>query len=667
MTFEEQNNYIYKMKQSFINGTLSNVPQKYAAIVRDWRESQRAGVDPTLKSLTESARDVHVFDRIDDLQKCHIAYFKDYYKSRHTALEELGCAIFYLDSELACYHKGGYRPLLDELKVKGIRVGTKFSVENIGVFAATNAIKNPFVNCFSIADAHYADLLRDYACIARYGEQVGGNDFHSVTLVFIPIKRYTKSVKDSVCFILEAEDFAYKNSFLYPHIERRFNLLEKSSQYSNDIFLLVDDNGDIAFFNNRFEVEFGRRITSGVGEKLKDYMPELAFTLKSLSSGREISMNEVMIPDKNGDNRFYYLDCVVIKEKQRNIGLKLTLKTATQLKKYSSQLSGQSAHFTFDSIIGESAEMRRQKRLGMKAAASMSNVLITGESGTGKEMFAQSIHNASARAAEPFVPINCGAIPKELIGTELFGYEGGAFTGASRSGSSGKLEQANGGTLFLDEIGEMPIDMQSFLLRFLEDGVITRIGGKKYIPLNVRIIAATNKALAKCVDEGTFRMDLYFRLNVQRLILPPLRDRMDDLELLVNHFITRLSRDYGKNITGVSPAVLRQMHCYRWPGNLRELRNVVERCIINASGSIITAEDFPADLQLDQTARALPAIDPTSAGGFAQLPNYKDFERDQIRALMIKYAGNKSLVAKALSISRGTLYKRLSEMNYDGE
>ena len=252
MTFEEQNNYIYKMKQSFINGTLSNVPQKYAAIVRDWRESQRAGVDPTLKSLTESARDVHVFDRIDDLQKCHIAYFKDYYKSRHTALEELGCAIFYLDSELACYHKGGYRPLLDELKVKGIRVGTKFSVENIGVFAATNAIKNPFVNCFSIADAHYADLLRDYACIARYGEQVGGNDFHSVNLVFIPIKRYTKSVKDSVCFILEAEDFAYKNSFLYPHIERRFNLLEKSSQYSNDIFLLVDDNGDIAFFNNRF-------------------------------------------------------------------------------------------------------------------------------------------------------------------------------------------------------------------------------------------------------------------------------------------------------------------------------------------------------------------------------------------------------------------------------
>ena len=209
--------------------------------------------------------------------------------------------------------------------------------------------------------------------------------------------------------------------------------------------------------------------------------------------------------------------------------------------------------------------------------------------------------------------------------------------------------------------------MQSFLLRFLEDGVITRIGGKKYIPLNVRIIAATNKDLAKCVDEGTFRMDLYFRLNVQRLILPPLRDRMDDLELLVNHFITRLSRDYGKNITGVSPAVLRQMHCYRWPGNLRELRNVVERCIINASGSIITAEDFPADLQLDQTARALPAIDPTSAGGFAQLPNYKDFERDQIRSLMIKYAGNKSLVAKALSISRGTLYKRLSEMNYDGE
>lgn len=667
MTIEEYNQIIRGMKQDFINGSLVNVPPKYASIVRGWRESQLAGVDPALNCLDSSARDEHVFDRIDDLQKCHIAYFEDYYKSRHTALDELGCAIFYLDSELACYHKGGHRPLLDELKARGIRVGTKFSVENVGAFAATNALKNPFHNCFSIADEHYTDLFRNYACIARYGEQVGRNDFHSVNLVFIPIRRYAKSVRDSICFILEAEDFAYKNSFLYPHIERRFNLLEKSSQYSNDIFILVDDNGDVVFFNNRFENEFGRQITSGVGEKLKDYMPELAFALKSLQNGREISMNEVMIPDKNGDNRFYYVDCIVIKEKQHNIGLKLTLKTASQLKKYSSQLSGQSAHFTFDSIIGENAEIRRQKQLGLRAADSMSNVLITGESGTGKEMFAQSIHNASARAREPFVPINCGAIPKELIGTELFGYEGGAFTGANRSGSAGKLEQANGGTLFLDEIGEMPIDMQSFLLRFLEDGVITRIGGKKYLPLDVRIIAATNKDLVKCVEEGTFRMDLYYRLNVQRLILPPLRDRMDDLELLVDYFLKKLTRDYGKNVSGVSPAVLRQFHCYHWPGNLRELRNVIERCILTASGSIITSDDLPADLQFEQVRRATVMPETVVSAGFSRLPNYRNFEREQIRALMIKYAGNKSLVAKALSISRGTLYKRLREMNYDEE
>ena len=204
-------------------------------------------------------------------------------------------------------------------------------------------------------------------------------------------------------------------------------------------------------------------------------------------------------------------------------------------------------------------------------------MLILGESGTGKELFAQSIHNASPRASRPFVAVNCGALPRNLVESELFCYEDGAFTGASRTGKPGKFELADGGTIFLDELGEMPMDAQVSLLRLLQNGEVTRIGGKSSRTVSVRVIAATNKNLEEAVRQHTFREDLYYRLNVFTLVLPPLRSRMSDIELLAEHFLLKFAGSLGKDVRGFTSGALALLRRYQWPGNIRELENVIER------------------------------------------------------------------------------------------
>ena len=307
-------------------------------------------------------------------------------------------------------------------------------------------------------------------------------------------------------------------------------------------------------------------------------------------------------------------------------------------------------------------------------------MLILGESGTGKELVAQAIHEASPRNTGPFIPLNCAAIPKELISSELMGYEDGAFTGAKRGGQAGKFELANGGTIFLDEIAEMPMDMQCSLLRILEDRVVCRIGGSKYHPVNVRIVAATNRDLWKCVQRGTFRLDLYFRLNVIRIELPPLRDRTGDIDILVPYLLERSARKNRVPMVAISGEVMELFRRYYWPGNVRELKNVVEKCAVMTTSDTVTLENLPKDV-LRQLSSSGPGAgyDPAAfTGGFSQpqdaapavpasyaaspMESIKEHETRVIVELMKKYNGNKSKVAKELGISRSTLYKRLEEM-----
>ena len=277
-------------------------------------------------------------------------------------------------------------------------------------------------------------------------------------------------------------------------------------------------------------------------------------------------------------------------------GMILTLRETDRMREFATRLVGAKATFSFDDILGDSPRIQEVLRKARRIAESDSTVLLLGESGTGKELFAQSLHNASPRRGKPFVVVNCGALPRELIQSELFGYTEGAFTGASRQGKPGKFELADGGTIFLDEIGEMPLDVQVNLLRLLQNREVVRIGGQRARRVNIRIIAATNKDLHKAVQRRTFREDLYYRLNVFPLHIPPLRERQGDIALLAGHFMQKFARQAGNMLKGISEEAMQALQSYDWPGNIRELENVMERAAYMAGGTEIAPEDLPGNI-----------------------------------------------------------------------
>ncbi len=305
----------------------------------------------------------------------------------------------------------------------------------------------------------------------------------------------------------------------------------------------------------------------------------------------------------------------------------------------------------FDDLIGTSPAITAVKKMAQKAAGSLSNVLIEGESGTGKELIAQSIHRAS-RPQGPFIAINCGAITRELLQSELFGYEEGAFTGARKGGQPGKFELADGGTVFLDEIGEMPLDMQVSLLRCLQEKTVTRVGGARVRKVNVRIIAATNRCLLEEVQKGHFREDLYYRLNVIKIKMPSLRDRIQDIPILSQYILTSLREELNINEqVRISDDAMDCLCRHDWPGNVRELRNCLESALVYTDNNILGPDCLP-----QQIAENLPQACADSNGSL------KEYERLAIMEALINHQGNLSKSAKALGIARSTLYLKMEKL-----
>jgi len=347
-----------------------------------------------------------------------------------------------------------------------------------------------------------------------------------------------------------------------------------------------------------------------------------------------------------------------------NIGLSIMLRSKQKVHRTVNRIANYTAYYTKEHLIGSSQVFSEARALIDMAARRSNTVLITGESGTGKELFAQAIHNASDRENGPFISINCAAIPRELISSELFGYESGAFTGARKDGAVGKIELADQGTLFLDEIAEMPMDMQTVLLRVLEERKVQRLGGKYPIPVDIKIITATNKNLLEAIDRQEFRLDLYYRLNILHIEIPPLRNRKEDVRELVYFFLNQFKSSEDEYPIDFHPLALQMMDAYHWPGNVRELRNTVERCCIICSSKLITADFLPKNLidSLGQNkSDNLSKVSSSSVHGFV----YRQNEHRRIMELMEKYNGNKAKVARELGIARATLYKRLRQIDED--
>ncbi|MDW8281652.1 MAG: sigma-54 dependent transcriptional regulator [Myxococcales bacterium] len=308
------------------------------------------------------------------------------------------------------------------------------------------------------------------------------------------------------------------------------------------------------------------------------------------------------------------------------------------------------------SIVGQSLAMRRTMEIIAQAAASHATVLLLGESGTGKELLARHLHDSSPRAGRPFVPVNCAAIPEAILEAELFGYERGAFTGAVQR-REGRFAQADSGTLFLDEIGEVPLHLQVKLLRALQEGEIEPLGGRMR-RVDIRLVAATNKDLRRAVSQGRFREDLFYRLNVISVTVPPLRDRLDDVPLLANHFLGRFCTKHGKQVSAISPQAMQALTRYSWPGNVRELENAIERAVVLCRHDVIEVGDLPREVRGGE----VPQTSETSLRFEIGTP-LSEIELRVIQETLKHTRGDKRLAAQLLGIATRTIYRRLAEVS----
>ncbi|WP_148134133.1 sigma-54-dependent Fis family transcriptional regulator [Candidatus Formimonas warabiya] len=459
-------------------------------------------------------------------------------------------------------------------------------------------------------------------------------------------------------------------------IKQRNRELTLLNNRLNNIVLTVSDGiivtgkeGVIEQVNPAAEKILGKKGPEITGSLIRDYLENAAKIEELLDLGKSYKEAELQVTAHNGSVPCLSSGKPIRDEHGSVSGAVIFINPLHKIKNLINRFSGAHATFSFKDIIGKNKQLLKAVDLATLAAGNNSHVLLQGESGTGKEVFAQAIHNHSGRRNGPFIAINCGAIPRELIGSELFGYEEGSFTGAHRGGRPGKFELASGGTLFLDEIGDMPIEHQVALLRVLQDKQVTRIGGNKVILVDVRIICATNKNLPLEVAKGNFRQDLFYRLNVMTITLPSLRNRQDDIPLLFQVFFREICQKNGIPVPQADPRVISTLQHYSWPGNIREFQNILERMINVAQGQEIGLEHLPEEIvSYRPPSGSAQEIMPPSPVDHLKNNKIKikelleENERQDMINRLLLYHGNVSQVAKEMGISRTSLYKRLKRL-----
>lgn len=468
--------------------------------------------------------------------------------------------------------------------------------------------------------------------------------------------------------ILEAERVA----------EVRRNELEKSKRIKSIIdfayegIITIDQNGIIDTFNPQAAKIFEKEVYRIIGKNINEMFPEFNFS-KITKIGQKIEGKLWAV-----GNVKIVANIIPIRINDKTVRTVVTFQKVSQIQRIEQKireklfLKGNVAENTFNDIIGQSKIINNLKEEAKNYAQVDSPVLLYGETGTGKELFAQSLHNYSARRDKPFVAFNCAALPESLLESELFGYVGGAFTGAKKEGKMGLFEQAHEGTIFLDEIGEISQNIQARLLRVLQERKIRRLGDDRVIPIDVRIITSTNKNLSKLVRENKFRRDLYYRINVLNLKLPNLKERREDIPLLVNFFINKYQYKFKKEIKGISEESMDILKNYNWPGNIRQLENIIERLIVRTKDHYIMTNlvkevmEFPDD---DKTiyVNSYNLKNKTNRSEIdLHIPltgNLEDIERVIIEKMIENEKGNKTAVATKLGIGRTTLWRKMKKNN----
>jgi PAS domain S-box-containing protein len=455
--------------------------------------------------------------------------------------------------------------------------------------------------------------------------------------------------------------------------------LEEVLAGAGEWMVVVDANGIVTMISEEYAAFNRTTVAEAVGKHATEVIENTRMHVVAKTGVAEIGERQTIhgrslivnrIPLKDGDRVIGAYGRVVFKtvEQLRELASKMNL-LESKVKYYEEELTHlRGARYTFGSIVGAGVAITAAKEEAERASRTDSTVLLRGETGTGKELFAHAIHAAGSRRAGPFIKLNCAAVPAELLESELFGYEEGAFTGARRGGKPGKFELAAGGTLFLDEIGDMPLPMQAKLLRVLQEKEVDRVGGTGSRRVDLRLIAATGRNLEEMVGRGTFRADLYYRVNVIPIRIPPLREHPEDLDAIAEAFLARLSADTGEPNRRLSPEVLDLLRAYPWPGNVRELQNGLERAVAMSSREVLRPEHFPAHLlRFAHGARKEAAPGAAEAGGegrWAKAPGSlasvkAEAERSAILSALDAVGGNRTRAAELLRIHRVKLHEKI--------
>jgi PAS domain S-box-containing protein len=452
--------------------------------------------------------------------------------------------------------------------------------------------------------------------------------------------------------------------------DEKYTSILESALETVDGLIITDNEGKIVFLNKKYAEMMHLTVEEAVGRKVREIIPQTRMDIVAKTGHAEIGSIHLIdsstpvvcnrIPIKKDGETLGVIALTTFRKLDEVNGLLGEIERLNfEIKQYKSELGNlRGAKYSLDQIIGNSPLMQQAKDLLQKVAPSTLTVLISGETGTGKELFSHAIHQLSSRRHKPFIRINCAAIPRELLESELFGYEEGAFTGAKKGGKPGKFELANGGTLLLDEINELPLYLQSKLLRVIQEKEIERVGGVKTIELDVRLVCTTNKSMLDLVHKGEFRRDLYYRVNVVEINIPSLRERTEEIESLIKHFIVKINRNHGLHITGIHNGVLQLCRRYSWPGNIRELEHVIERAAVTAASGELGMEHF--DYMLPRILASV-TDDVTDASGLSLEEAKEIAEKQAIIKALLKTNGSKTLAAEELNIHRTVLHSKIKK------
>lgn len=525
--------------------------------------------------------------------------------------------------------------------------GSLWTEETVGTNGIAIVLKND-IPVQIIGKEHYCKIHHDWTCSAapihdEFGKMIGCLNLSG---------KSHKAHKHTLGMVLTATYSIERQLYL----EKSNSLLTATFQSISDGMIVLNNEFKVENLNQKASEILGYTKTELMGKNIKEIIKDVKFIEKVFKTGE-------IFYDVDCDINMNYkkIKCVVnivpISSKYNISGVVFTFNTSKIINKVVNKVVGNRAIYNFEDILTENCKMKALIEYTKKVAKSDANVLVTGESGTGKELFAHSIHNYSDRRNEPFVAINCASIPKELLESELFGYEKGAFTGAGSQGHIGKFELGDGGTIFLDEIGEMPLDMQAKLLRVLDNKMISRVGGNYERFINIRVIAATNRNLIEEVKKNKFRMDLYYRLNVLNIKTIPLRERKDDIKILAKNFM-RILNEKNNTDKELSEEYIRRLMAEDWEGNVRELKNEIERAYFLSENSTINDNGFIQSLNEEMNNNEWNNfIDEKN------IINIETIEMENLKKALNQCNNNVIQAAELLGIGKSTFYRKIKKYN----